>query len=139
MSLNFSFLQEADLTVQVKGQVMNVLTNNSGSEALAEAQAIEEVKSYLRDRYDVEAIFSQTGSSRNQQIVMITIDILLYHLHSQLASSAMPKIREDRYNAAIKWLGEVNVGNISPSIPEKVENPLYPVKTGSRPKYSSRW
>ena len=60
---------------------------------MAEHIAIDQIKSYLSGRYNVEAIFSATGEERNHFILMITIDIALYHLWSKQAPRKIPELR----------------------------------------------
>lgn len=79
--------------------------------------AIEEVSGYLRSRYDVVTAFSKSGDERNQQLVMTTCDIALYHLIAWLPKRIGFEIRETRYKNAISWLRDVQAGKASPDIP----------------------
>ena len=67
----------------------------------AEGYAIEEVSGYLRSRYDMQKAYASTGTARNAQLVMITCDVVLYHLVAWLPKRIGFEIREMRYNNAI--------------------------------------
>ncbi len=83
----------------------------------AEGYAIEEVSGYLRSRYDMQKAYACTGTARNAQLVMITCDVVLYHLVAWLPKRIGFEIREMRYNNAIAWLKDVQKGNATPDLP----------------------
>lgn len=137
-----SFLTETDYDVQIRTEVRNVVNQTNASQALAELMAQEEMTGYLRPRgYDVAAIFAATGANRNPLIIMYMIDIVLYHLHSNIVTRAMPKTREDRYNAAIAWLDKVSRGLLEPQLPkvQEPEDATPNMKLGSNQQYFKRW
>lgn len=136
-----SFLTENDYDVQIRNEIKAVIAQTDASLALAEQMAESEMSSYLRVRgYNIPEVFC--SENRNALIVMYMIDITLYHLHSNIVTRAMPKTREDRYNAAISWLDKVSSGKLNPNLPV-VETegadatPLF--KLGSQKKYSKRY
>lgn len=57
------------------------------------------------------------GDNRSQQLVMMMIDITLYHVHSRIAPRNIPALRDSRYVAAIEWLNKANTGTITANIP----------------------
>lgn len=79
--------------------------------------AREEVASYLRSRYNIEAAYQQQGADRNPQLVMVLCDVALYHLVAWLPKRIGFEIRELRYNSAIQWLKDVQAGKASPCLP----------------------
>ncbi len=83
----------------------------------AEVEAIEEMSGYLRPVYDVEAVFSASGSGRNRLVVMYTADIALYHMSAALPQKMGSEIRKERYDRAIRWLEGVQSGRIVPDLP----------------------
>jgi phage gp36-like protein len=136
-----NFLTDDDfIQYQVRTEVLNVLKISTSSLDTAEMTAQELMTSYLSTRFDMVATFSATGGDRNPLIIMYMIDIILYDLHSNTAARVLPKLREDRYKAAIQWLEKVNKGDLIPSltaIPSTAPDPLY--KFGSDDRVSSRW
>lgn len=89
---------------------------------IVENQAISEMKSYLSGRYDVEAVFSATGEDRHDLVLMFAKDIAIYHLCS-IREGLMTQTRIDRYERAIKWLEDVQKGELVveglPRLPEE--------------------
>ena len=71
------------------------------------AATVEEMKAYLKTRYNVATIFSATGSARNKLVVLYCRDMALYHIYSRYTLKAMPAIRDQRYKEALKWLQDV--------------------------------
>jgi len=136
------FLIEDDYSVQIRTEVKSIIAVSPASQLLAEQMAEEEMTGYLRPRgYDVPAIFTAAGALRNPLIIMYMIDIVLYHLYSNIATRAMPKTREDRYTAAISWLDKVRDGKLDPDLPRVAdpEDATPNIKLGSNPKYAKRY
>lgn len=118
------FINNEDYKVVIGDAALKVLSQSSADNiANAEAEAIEEISSYLRPVYDVEAVFSAVGDDRNRLIVMYTADIALYHLNASAPQRMGSEVRKERYDRAIKWLEGVQAGRIVPDLPAaSVEN-----------------
>lgn len=119
------FLRIEDYQTYIKGTILTAITQDTANiRTEGELAAQSQMESYLRNRYNVSAIFTVPQvdgqpdyTQRNQLIVMYMIDITLYHIHSRSASQDVPEIRETRYNAAINWLKAVAKLEISPDLP----------------------
>ena len=112
------FLTQSDYSAVCDAVTLDVIQQSDEvTREKAESYAIEEISSYLRNRYDVEAVFNAVDTSRNSQLVMITCDIALYHLIAWLPKKMGFEIRETRYKNAIAWLKEVQAGKASPNLP----------------------
>ena len=96
------FITQDDLSVLSEGVAHNITAS------IAEAEST--VKDYLRNRYDVNAIFDQTGDSRNVSILGKTIDICLFLLHRKMPSNMIPERRVFLYETAMHWLEDVSKG-----------------------------
>jgi hypothetical protein len=138
-----SFLATADYGLQIRDEIRGLLTDGNDTLLTAAAWAAQvEMESYLRGRFDVDAIFNALGPSpavpangdtsavparadaRNPQIVMYLVDMALYHLHSRQNPRNVPQIRQDRYEQVISWLKMVRKGELSAGLPpEPVTNP----------------
>jgi len=57
------------------------------------------------------------GDLRSQQLLAVTVDICLYHLHSRIAPRNIPELRVKRYDDAINWLRMSAEGAITPALP----------------------
>ena len=90
---------------------------------ICEDRAIDEMRCYLSKFYDCDAIFSATGSDRNPLILMMAVDIAVYHIFCQHNPYKMSEIRKERYNRAVEWLKAVAAANITidgaPRLPEE--------------------
>lgn len=104
------FLKDTDYAVLIRAEISKIIDSTENQTKLlgAEKMAISQIKNHLAGRYDVDAIFTpapDTGEdTRDQFIVMLVIDLALYHIWSKEGPNNIPKIREQRYNDALEWL-----------------------------------
>ncbi len=79
--------------------------------------AMEEIRSYLSHRYDMEKAFAATGTKRNPQVLHLTKVIALYHI-VQLSNVDMlyERVKAD-YDAAVTFLNRCADGKLNPSLP----------------------
>lgn len=114
-----SFLKPTDWNVQVRAEIARILDPSISSATLLQAEniAVAQIKNHLSNRYDIENIFTPAPESgadeRDMYIVMITIDLALYHIWSKEGPNNIPKTRELRYTDAMTWLGDVQRGKPS--------------------------
>lgn len=111
-----AFLTDDDYKIQVKDTELTTILGNA-TRLNAENAAQAEMTGYLAVRYNVVAVFAAAGSNRNNHIVMLMVDITLYHLFSRLTPGQVPQIRIDRYNEAKNWLEMVAKGQLLPDLP----------------------
>lgn len=112
------FITDDDYKVVIGDKALMVISQATpATRQNAESEAEEEISSYLRPVYDVEAIFTATGLERNKLIVMYTVDIAVYHLTASMPQKMGTEIRQERYERAIKWLEGVQSGRIVPNLP----------------------
>ena len=110
-----SFLVKEDYVYSISIEVLDTLTGgNDDIINQISLEAIEEMKSYLNARYDIQSIFSTSGDERNKTILMYCKDIALYHIYSIFTFREMPEIRYTRYKKAIHWLEQVCEQKINP-------------------------
>lgn len=114
-----NFISLEDYDASIHREILDSLLRQGTSDydpqiiEICEDRAISEMKSYLNKKYDCQAIFSQTGEERHPLILMFALDITIYHIFCQHNPYKMSKIREDRYERAIKWLKGVMKGDIT--------------------------
>jgi hypothetical protein len=105
------FITNEDYSVQARNEILELLDGTLEYKLrAAEGMAIAQIKMKAGGRYNMEEVFSKRGDERNAFIVMITIDIAIYHLYSQKPARKIPEPRKDRYNDAIIWLDAVHDG-----------------------------
>lgn len=92
---------------------------------ICEDRAIEEMTGYMDKFYDCDAIFSATGSDRNQLVLMMALDIAIYHIFCQHNPYKISQVRKDRYDRAVEWLKAVAAGKVTianaPRLPEETQ------------------
>ena len=145
------FITDQDYKVVIGEQALKVVSQVSAeNRANAETEAVEEISSYLRPKYDVQKIFATVpdGSTsgednRNRLIVMYTCDIALYHMTASAPQKMGMEIRKERYERAIKWLEGVQSGKIVPDLPlatDEEGNPVgFPMVYGCQKKLRHNW
>ena len=111
------------------------ITENEDTRLAAEAAALEQISSYLRARYDMDRVFSASGSCRNPMVVQCAVNISLWLMVHRLPQNMGHERRECLYNDAIKWLRDVQVSKASPDLPvyvsEDGETDTHnPIRTG---------
>lgn len=108
-----AFINLEDYDASLHREILDSLTRgNEDVIEVCEDQAIAEMKGYLKCRYDVESIFSKTGTERHPLILMYAKDIAVYHIFCIHNPMKMSEIRKERYERAIAWLKAVNSDDI---------------------------
>lgn len=115
-----AFVEEQDYGTLIDKQALAVFQQTDvENRKRAEGMAREELTDYLSGRYNLERAFTAIGDSRNMRLVMIYMDISLYHMASWLPGNMGLSIREKRYESAVKWMEEVRDGKLNPNLPLK--------------------
>lgn len=136
------FINNDDIKVVIGEAAFKVVSQASTENVEnAEAEAIEEISSYLRPVYDTDAVFAAKGNERNRLIVMFTADMVLYHLVASQPQRMGIEIRKERYDRAIKWLEGVQAGKIVPDLPRAqfTEDVSFGTSFHSAPKLNHDW
>lgn len=138
------FITDQDYRVVIGEQALKVISQlTPENRAGAEAQAMEEIAGYLRQKYDTDAIFAAEGNDRNRLIVMYTCDIAIYHMNASAPQKMGMEIRKERYERAIEWLEGVQAGKIIPDLPLATDAnggiAGGPIKYGSQKKLRHNW
>lgn len=133
------FIQPEDYDASIHCEILNALTRNDDAIVeICEDRAIAEMRGYLSARYDVDALFSAQGEARNQLVLMMAVDIAVYHLFSIHNPQKMSQIRKDRYERAVEWLKQAAAFKIivdgAPKLPEEELKQNSPWMMSSNPK-----
>jgi len=114
------FIHEADYITYINTEELAVITGGDPNiRRQAEKQAISKIKHLLSRQYDVEDIFSQTGSNRDATIVEYTIYFTLYILFGRIAKEKVPDDRYLQYKEAKDFFGLLSSDKINSSLPRK--------------------
>lgn len=127
------FLIEKDYNMLVSPDDLEILQGYDDTiRENAEKIAVEQIKGYLRNRYDADALFDSVDlDDRHPMLITCVVDLVLYTLYGSLPGRMMPEIRQTRYDNVIAWLKDVQKGVVVPDFPtvddddgEDVNNPL---------------
>ncbi|WP_268846754.1 phage protein Gp36 family protein [Flavobacterium aestivum] len=133
-------------------QIDQITEGNNLIVTQAISAAIGEVKSYLtgnnkkewidgRYRYDVAAIFSAEGDTRNATILEITKTVAKWWICQLCNADMIYEQCKERYDRAIDWLTKLAKGTVNldelPQIDMEVTQPdKQPFSYGSRAKFN---
>ena len=100
------------------------------------------MRGYLSKRYDCNAIFSAKAEKRNQLILMMVIDIAVYHIFCIHNPQKLSQVRKDRYDRAVEWMKAVSAEEVSidsaPLLPEEDRAKKAALMFKSNPKRVNR-
>ncbi|GAB6010808.1 phage protein Gp36 family protein [Viscerimonas tarda] len=133
------FIDLTDYDASIHREILDALTRDDDTIVeICEDRAIAEMRGKLSRRYDVDAIFSANGTDRNQLILMMAIDISVYHIFCIHNPQKLSQVRKDRYERALEWLKQVADEDVSidgaPLLPEEERREKATFLTKSNPK-----
>jgi len=109
-----NFINPEDYDASIHQEILDaVIRSDRQIVEICEDRAIAEMRGYLSARYDCDRVFSAEGKERNQLVLMMALDIAIYHIFSIHNPRNMSQIRIDRYERAVKWLNGVRSGDIA--------------------------
>lgn len=90
-----------------------------------------------------DRIFSAAGDARLQLVLMMVIDIAVYHIFSIHNPQKLSQLRKDRYDRAVEWMKAVAAEDISiegaPLLPEEQRAAHAAFRIHSNPKRTNHW
>ncbi|MCL2246184.1 MAG: DUF1320 domain-containing protein [Lentimicrobiaceae bacterium] len=113
-------------------------------EAIIE-ESISLMKGYLSRFYDVDTIFSQTGTDRHLATLKRLKDIVIYEIYER-HTREQNLVAMRRYEEAMAWLEKLNKGEFAdgtlPKIPENTDDitgTTGSTRFGGNTRYSSKY
>jgi phage gp36-like protein len=120
------YLTDADILERIKAETLAVITEDAPISDGQEADAVNEVSSYLAHDYDITEVFkpvTTTGYALDSTIKRMTVDLLLYNLHnSKVNPRNIPENIVQKRDDAIAWLKDVanpRTNTNAPFLPKK--------------------
>lgn len=118
------FIQYSDYKASLHNEILDALTREDAEVIeICEDRAISEMRSYMSGKYDCDAIFSATGDNRHPLVLMMALDIAIFHIFCIHNPQKLSQMRKDRYNRAIEWLVAISKGKATidgaPLLPEE--------------------
>lgn len=133
------FVTLTDYDASVHRDILDALTRSDMTIVeVCEDRAIAEARCYLSRRYDCDRIFAARDTDRNQLLLMIIIDIAVYHVFCIHNPQKLSPMRKARYERAVEWLKAVAAEEISvdglPLLPidERTGGPLFSISSNTR-------
>ncbi|MGM9774905.1 MAG: phage protein Gp36 family protein [Candidatus Egerieousia sp.] len=141
---NFITLEDYDASIH-RDILDSLLRQDADYDAaiieICEDRAISYMRSFLAKFYDCEKIFNARGEDRHPVVLMMAIDIAVYHLFCLHNPYKMSQIRKDRYDRAVEWLKAVAKGDIeidgAPKLPSEELEKKSPWRIVSNPLRAS--
>jgi phage gp36-like protein len=141
-----NFINIEDYDASIHREILDALTREDSSLVeICEDRAIAEMRCYLSGRYDCDALFatmpdaSASGKDpRHQLVLMMALDIAIYHIFSIHNPMKLSQLRKERYERAVEWMKAVAAGTISidgaPLATEERQIAAQPFRIVSNPK-----
>jgi len=79
------------------------------------AEAI--IRDYLNSRYDVDDVFSKTGSNRHKQVVRWALMIALYIIYDRIEDALVPERIIKNYDDTLKHLERISDAKVEALLP----------------------
>lgn len=138
------FITPEDYDASIHQEILDALIRSDRQIVeICEDRAIAEMRGYLSARYDCERVFAAEGDARNQLVLMMAIDIAIYHIFSIHNPRNMSQIRTDRYERAVEWLEGVRKGDITvdglPEVGQAEKDAAAQFQMRSNPKRNNRF
>lgn len=110
-----AFINLEDYDASIHKEILDAITRSDAQIVeICEDRAISEMKGYLSARFDCERIFSASGENRHQLVLMMAIDIAIYHLFCIHNPRNISEVRVERYKRAVEWCKQVRSGEVNP-------------------------
>lgn len=117
--MNFITIEDYDASIH--RDILDALTRQDAALVeVCEDRAVAEMRCYLSGRYDCDNLFApvpdgdeSARNSRHQLVLMMALDIAIYHIFSIHNPMKLSQLRKERYDRAVEWMKAVAAGTIS--------------------------
>ena len=138
------FVELTDYDASIHRDILDALVREDETVIeVCEDRAIAEMRCYLSKRYDCNKIFEATGENRNQLVLMMVIDMAVYHIFCIHNPQKLSQVRKDRYERAVEWMKAVADEDISlegsPLLPEEQRAGRSDFRIQSHRKRTTHW
>lgn len=124
------FVEKEDFKLLMRDSTLEKILTDDVDGAMFALQAdtaISQATEYLSGLYDVEAIFSATGSDRHAYLLKVILYIIRYQIMDlvpglTLTRNSEPTKVERDYQNGLDWLKALSRGDIESTLPKRVIN-----------------
>lgn len=143
-----AFLTQAEFKTKTTIEIINLITNSDeGTVNDIIVETIDLMKSYLFKYYNVDSIFSATGTDRSKVVLRHLKSLVICDLF-EIRQKGITEAQEKKYDEAMRWLEKMAAGSIEADLPLKQidtdgdgaadSNQTF-LKTGSNKKYRNHF
>lgn len=112
------FLTKTELKTRSHAEIITAITRNDDSVVdTIIAENISYMKSYLRARYDTDAVFNATGTARSPVVLKVLKDLVVFDIYSSTNPVQITEVLTDSRTRLDDWLKDVQAGKINPDLP----------------------
>lgn len=133
------YLKPEELNGSMYAHILSEITGGDTQIILQAIEAaIEEVRSYLRARYDTAKVFSAEGPERNALILENTKVVTVWNIIKLSNAETIYDMWKERYDRVISYLSKVADGSIAPDLPlltNEKGDVVVKARFGSNPKF----
>jgi phage gp36-like protein len=113
-----AFLLIDDYYPHIKAEILAKFTEGDDTKRTdMELRVQEEISMALRIRYDVPNIFNQAGANRNQYLIVMMVNMVVYRLAKRLNPGQITESIKDDYVNAKTDLDRIAQGNYQIDLP----------------------
>ncbi len=132
------FLTKSDLYLKILQDELAEITRGDDTLINQAMNAAEyEMRGWLFDTFDVNVIFTKTGTERHPMLVDLGADIAIYLLVSRAQAGQDVADREKRYDRAVAWLKQSAKTELYNDLPRRETTAQTHISYGSQPKRSN--
>ena len=133
------FIELSDYDASIHRDILaSVTRDDEAIVEICEERAIAEMRGYLCGRYDCDRVFAARAAERHPLVLMMLIDMVVYHLFCIHNPVKMSDTRKDRYQRAVDWMKAIRRGDVSvedlPLLPGDERNTKSPYQLRSNRK-----
>lgn len=144
-----SFLTKAELKTVKASDVINIIDQEDPNGIVDDLikDNIDRVKNYLRNFYDADAVFAATDDDRNRSVLRTLKHLVVADIFT-IRNQQWPQVIEKLHDEAMRWLEQVNAGQINIDLPLKqvdsdgdgaVDSDITVFRSGGNTKYGNHW
>jgi hypothetical protein len=121
MALQFLTLTDFKGTIRTQ-DLDKVIDEDPEVLETGESWAKAQVELYISTRFDTDAIFAETGTARNNQIIGWMVDLAWSRVQKRISPRNMSETVQEAYDLAIEQLTSVNDNKLTPfGLPHKLD------------------
>lgn len=135
-----AFLTKAELKTKAHIEIINAITRSD--DAIIDMiidENISYMKSFLRARYNVDQIFSKTGTNRNNVVLKILKDLVIFEIYSSTNPVQLTTALKESRERAENWLKSVMREEINPDLPIVTSDSAKYIQYGSQAKRNNSY